>query len=304
MNYKVHKVKLDYDPVFSILIPSWNNLDYLKCVVGSIRKNSTEKHQILVHINEGNDGTEDWVLEQADLGYTKSSENCGVCYGFNAVSHLATSELLVLLDDDLYLCPNWDGLLLDEIKQQKDEKWCISGTMIEPYDKKIPCIIPNKDFGRHPSQFDEEKFLKEYNTYPKKDWTGSQWYPLVLPTFVYRAIGGLSVEFFPGMYSDPDFMIKLWHYGVRYFKGVSKSRAYHFGSISTTRVKKNDGRSNFILKWGLSSNTFFNNYLKIGTDFEGYSPAPKEDFVLNFKKRIDRWKVKFKNRVINIGLFD
>lgn len=304
MIYNIHKVKLDFDPVFSILIPSWNNLDYLKCVVASIRKNSLHKHQILVHINQGLDGTEEWVLNQKDIGYTKSSENSGVCYGFNAVSHLAISENLVLIDDDLYLCPNWDGFLLDEINQQKDEKWCISGTMLEPYDKKIPCIIPNKDFGRHPSEFDEEKFLKLYHTYPKADWTGSQWYPLVLPTFVFRAIGGLSIEFFPGMYSDPDFMIKLWHYGVRYFKGVSASRAYHFGSISTARVKRNDGRSNFILKWGMSSNTFFNNYLKIGTEFSGFSPVPKEGFVLNLKKKIDRWKVKLKNRAIDIRLFN
>jgi len=304
MNYKFQKVKLNFEPVFSILIPTWNNLDYLKCVVGSIRKNSSYNHQILVHVNQGNDGTEDWILSQKDIGYTKSSENCGVCYGFNAVSHLAVSENLVLIDDDLYLCPNWDGYLLDEINKQTDEKWCISGTMLEPYDKKIPCIIPNKHFGRHPSVFDEEKFLSLYHTYPKKDWTGSQWYPLVLPTFVFRAIGGLSVEFFPGMYSDPDFMIKLWHYGVRYFKGVSASRAYHFGSISTTRVKRNDGRSNFILKWGMSSNTFFNNYLKIGADFTGASPIPDEGFLLQLKKRIDRWKVKFKNRTIDIGLFN
>jgi hypothetical protein len=106
------------------------------------------------------------------------------------------------------------------------------------------------------------------------------------------------------MYSDPDFMIKLWHYGVRYFKGVSASIAYHFGSISTTRVKRNDGRSNFILKWGMSSNTFFNNYLKIGADFTGASPIPDEGFLLQLKKRIDRWKVKFKNRTIDIGLFN
>lgn len=304
MIYKFQKVKLNFEPVFSILIPTWNNLDYLKCVVGSIRKNSSYNHQILVHVNQGNDGTEDWILSQKDIGYTKSSENCGVCYGFNTVSHLAVSENLVLIDDDLYLCPNWDGYLLDEINKQTDEKWCISGTMLEPYDKKIPCIIPNKDFGRHPSVFDEEKFLSLYHTYPKKDWTGSQWYPLVLPTFVFRAIGGLSVEFFPGMYSDPDFMIKLWHYGVRYFKGVSASRAYHFGSISTTRVKRNDGRSNFILKWGMSSNTFFNNYLKIGADFTGASLIPDEGFLLQLKKRIDRWKVKFKNRTIDIGLFN
>jgi glycosyltransferase involved in cell wall biosynthesis len=303
MQFKIHKVNLDYEPVFTILVPSWNNLAYLQCAVESIRKNSRYKHQIVVHINEGNDGTEDWVISQKDLAYTKSSENCGVCYGFNAASHLATTDYLVFIDDDLYLAPDWDFYLYEEIKTHKDEKWCISSTMIEPYNKKIPCIIADKNFGRHPSEFDETRFLNEYQSYPFDDWTGSQWYPMVLPTFVYRAVGGLSVEFFPGMYSDPDFMIKLWHYGIRYYKGISKSRAYHFGSISTGRVKRNDGRSEFMLKWGISANTFFNNYLKIGTTFKGYLEDPKEDLVLQIKKRIDRWKVKFKTKPVNIKPF-
>lgn len=300
MQYHFHKAAINDQPVFSILIPSWNNLAYLQCAVESIRKNSRYKHQLIVHINEGKDGTEEWVLQQQDISYTMSSENCGVCYGFNAASHLAVSEYLVFIDDDLYLCPDWDFHLLEEIKKMPDEKWCISSTMIEPFNKKIPCIIADKNFGLHPKEFDEQRFLAEYATYTKEDWTGSQWYPMVLPTFVFRAVGGLSVEFSPGMYSDPDFMIKLWHYGIRYYKGISKSRAYHFSSITTSRVKRNDGRSQFILKWGMSSRTFFSNYLKIGTGFNGYLPDPEENFMLRCKKRIDRWKVKFKNRQVKL----
>jgi glycosyltransferase involved in cell wall biosynthesis len=298
MIYDCQKKEISFEPVFTILIPSWNNLDYLKFVVQSIYKNSVHKHQIIVHINEGKDGSLEWIKKQKEISYSYSSENCGVCYGFNLASHMADSPYLVFIDDDLYLCPDWDELLLAEIKKMPDEKWCISSTMIEPTDKGISCIIPNKNFGFHPSEFDEELFLSEYKSYPKEDWNGSQWYPMVLPTMVYRAVGGLSPEFSPGMYSDPDFMIKLWHYGIRYYKGVSASRAYHFGSRSTGRVKRNDGRSEFILKWGLSSNTFFNNYLKIGTEFLGYLPDPEETNFLRFKKWIDRWKVKFKTRPV------
>ena len=296
MNYKVNKVELDYKPVFSILIPSWNNLAYLVCLVDSIRKNSTYKHQILVHINDGFDGTEFWVANQRDIGYTMSAENSGVCFGFNAISHLAESDLLVLLDDDLYLCPKWDEYLMDEIKMMPDEKWCMSSTMIEPRKNNNPCVIEGKNFGRNIYEFNELNLLLQYESFKKKDWNGSQWYPLILPTFVYRAIGGLSIEFSPGMYSDPDFMMKLWQYGVRYYKGVSKSRAYHFGSISTGRIKKNKGRRTFIWKWGMSAITFFRNYLALGAEFQGYMGDVKETWKLRFIKRIDRWKVRFKNR--------
>jgi len=301
MDFTYHKVELDFEPVFSILIPSWNNLAYLKCTVESIRKNSALHHQIVVHINEGLDGSEEWVKAQNDLSYSKSSGNCGVCYGFNAASHLATSAYLVFIDDDMYLCPDWDKYLWEEIKTRTDDKWCISSTMIEPFDKGNPCVIANKPYGLHPDEFEEARLLTDYAQFEKADWNGSQWYPMVLPTAVYRVVGGLSIEFTPGMYSDPDFMIKLWHYGIRYYKGISKSRAYHFGSKTTARVKRNDGRSMFILKWGMSSNTFFSNYLKIGTSFLGDLPETAETTSLDWKKRLDRWKVKLKKRFIPLS---
>ena len=46
---------------FSILIPTWNNLSFLKLCVESIRENSSLEHQIIVHINDGSDGTLEWV---------------------------------------------------------------------------------------------------------------------------------------------------------------------------------------------------------------------------------------------------
>ena len=92
------------EAVFSILIPSWNNLAYLKCCIDSIRKNSKYKHQIIVHVNEGIDGTLEWVKSQ-NLSHSYSKENVGVCYGFNAPSCLAKSSYIVLLDDDYYFAP-------------------------------------------------------------------------------------------------------------------------------------------------------------------------------------------------------
>ena len=43
--------------MLSILIPTWNNLPYLKLAVDSIRRHSACSHQIIVHVNDGSDGT-------------------------------------------------------------------------------------------------------------------------------------------------------------------------------------------------------------------------------------------------------
>jgi hypothetical protein len=82
-------------------------------------------------------------------------------------------------------------------------------------------------------------------------------------------VGGYSNEFSPGMYSDPDFSMKLWLAGIRYFKGVNKSRVYHFGSKSVKRVTKNPGYHKFIAKWKMTNSTLSKYYLHRGEKFDG-----------------------------------
>jgi glycosyltransferase involved in cell wall biosynthesis len=268
-----HSVLENQIPVFSILIPSWNNLDYLKCCIESIKKNSTYPHQIIVHINEGSDGTLEWVKSQ-HLSYSYSTTNVGICYGFNAPAVLARSDYLVLSDDDFYFTPHWDDSLFEEIKKLDHFYFCIAGTMIEHTTTTNRCAIAPYDFGRTINTFDEQKLLREFKSIRFPDWNGGNWYPMVLHKRIWELIGGLSVELSPGMGSDPDMMMKLWHCGVRYYKGVGASRVYHFGSRTTDRIKKNNGYNQFLLKWGLSNSTFFRIFLRQGEPFQGYVDNP------------------------------
>ena len=284
-----HPIHLSDKPVFSIVIPSWNNLAYLKCCVESIRKNSTHHHQIIVHINEGNDGSLAWVKEQ-HIDYTHSKHNEGVCYGFNAPATLAVSDFLVLSDDDFYFAPGWDAALQEEIAKVGNSNFSISGTMIEHTLSRNSCAIAPYDFGKTAPDFEELKFLAGFEKIPFHDWSGSNWYPLVLPRSIWNLIGGLSTEFSPGMGSDPDMMMKLWSVGVRYFKGASRSRVYHFGSRTTARIIRNDGNGQFLRKWGMSISTFYKYYLKMGANFEGASKQPA--LTLDFRIRLLRDKLK------------
>lgn len=283
-----HSAPVEGKPLFSILIPSWNNLPYLKCCVESIRKNSRYVHEIVVHVNEGKDGTLEWVKSQS-LSYTHSQQNAGVCYGFNAPAALAKSEYIVLSDDDYYFAPDWDYYLLEEIKKLNHIYFCICGTMIEHSPTQYTSMISPHDFGKTVHDFDEARFLNEYRTFSFEDWNGANWYPMVMHKNIWNLIGGLSTEFTPGMASDPDMMMKLWHCGVRYFKGVSQSRVYHFVSRSTARVKKNDGNKQFLQKWGLSKSTFFDMYLRLGQKFMGYTPEPETE---KFSSKLLRDKIK------------
>jgi len=287
---KFYQSEIDQKPKFSILIPSWNNLEFLKLCINSIKKNSHFHHQIVVHINEGSDGTLEWVNEQ-NLSYSYSNKNVGVCYGFNSPSSLAISEYIVLIDDDVYVCPDWDLFLWEEIEKLDTKYFSISGTKIEPVNTLNKCVISPFDFGKSPEEFKEAELLKQYDKFEFADWNGSKWYPLIIHKDIWNAIGGLSIEFTPGMYSDPDFMMKLWHAGVRYFKGCSKSRSYHFISRTVSRIKKNNGKKQFLIKWGMGSSTFNKYYLRLGTEFTGYLNEPEKTMSLKlslFKDKLKR----------------
>ncbi len=275
------------DQKFSILIPSWNNINYLKHCLKSIEDNSSYKHQIIIIINEGSDGTYSWLKSQKKYDFVYSPENIGICYGLNACRSLVNTEYILYLNDDMYVLPQWDKVLLDEINKIGHKEFMLSATMIEPHNTNNKSVIV-ADYGDDLKSFQEDKLLKDYITFEKNDWSGSTWPPNILHVDLWDLVGGMSVEFSPGMYSDPDFSMKLWQAGVRLFKGMANSRVYHFGSKSTGRIKKNKGKQTFINKWGVYPSTFTNKFLKRGEDYNGlledYLPSASEKLKVKFKQ--------------------
>ena len=274
---------------FCILIPTWNNLEYLKLCISSILKNSHFVNQLVVIINEGSDGTLEWVSEQKEIDFVHAGQNIGICYGLNIARSLIKSEYVVYANDDMYLLPDWDLALDQEIKSIGHKNFMLSCTMIEPEETGNSCVI-TRNFGRDLQSFMEDTLLKEYKGLQISDWSGSTWPPNVVHLDLWDLVGGLSIEFSPGMYSDPDFARKLYESGVRYFKGIGNSLVYHFGSKSTKRIKKNKGRKTFLMKWGISSRIFTQVYLKSGQKFTKDLPVPVFNPVNQLKNRIKRIK--------------
>lgn len=237
---------------FSIIIPTWNNLPFLKLCIESIRKNSAAEHQIIIHVNDGSDGTLAWVREQG-FDYTYTEQNVGVCLACNMMRTKVATDYILYLNDDMYLLPGWDTALADEVASLPDNRFFLSSTMIHPYKPADVGIVAN--YGDSLETFDEERLLREYMSLEISDWHGATWPPNLLHRDLWDLIGGYSIEYTPGMYSDPDLTAKLWMVGVRYFKGLSASRVYHFETRSTGRVKKNDGSMQFLLKWGMTNST-------------------------------------------------
>ena len=261
--------------MISIVIPTFNNLNYLKLCLKSLKKNSSFNHEIIIHVNDGSDGTLDFVKTN-NYKHTISDDNIGLCSSINKAAKLVSNQFILYSHDDMYFCPDWDRVLLDEVKSLNHDDFYLSGTMIEPNSGHIV-----SDFGTDLDTFKEDELLFKYKSINFYDHQGTHFAPHLVSKKMWDKIGGFSEEFNPGIGSDPDFNMKLWKEGVRIFKGLNDFKVYHFGSLTTRKKKnfiQNRGDKTFLKKWGFSTKFFKKYYLKSKTKYEGPLNEPKKTF--------------------------
>ena len=258
--------------MISIIIPTYNNFDYLKLCIKSLNNNSKHQHELIFHINDGSDGTIEFIKNNG-YKYTYSETNIGLCSSINKAAQLASFDYILYSHDDMYFCPDWDDVLINEIKSINHEKFYLSGTMIEANSGHIVC-----NFGDTINNFKEKELLSKYNDINFYDHQGTHFAPHLVSKKMWDKVGGFSEEFNPGIGSDPDFNMKLWKEGVRIFKGLNDFKVYHFGSLTTRKKKnfiQNRGDKTFLKKWGITTKFFKKYYLKSKTKYNGPLSEPK-----------------------------
>ena len=273
----------------SIIIPTFNNLDYLKFFLRSLKINSTFDHEIILHINDGSDGTLKYAIEN-NIKHTHSKSNIGLCSSMNKAYSLTTTDHILYAHDDMYFCKNWDIFLTDEINKQNDNQYYLSGTNVSTRHGLI-----NYDCGSTYLDFDEKKFHNFCLQDQTPDLQSSHWAPHLIHKELWDKIGGFSEEFNPGDGSDPDFCMKLWKQNVRIFKGVSKFKVYHFNSLTTRNDKiiLNNGTRTFLSKYGFNPKFFRKYYLRGNNSvipFKGRLNNPKKNFSMLLDLSINKIK--------------
>jgi len=273
----------------SIIIPTFNNLDYLKFFLRSLKINSTFDHEIILHINDGSDGTLKYALDN-NIKHTYSETNIGLCSSMNKAYSLTTTDHILYAHDDMYFCKNWDIFLIDEINKQNNNQYYLSGTNVSTRHGLI-----NFNCGLTYLDFDEKKFHNFCSQDQTPDLQSSHWAPHLIHKELWDKIGGFSEEFNPGDGSDPDFCMKLWLNDVRIFKGVSKFKVYHFNSITTrnNKIVLNNGTKTFLSKYGFNPKFFRKHYLKGNNSvvpFKGRLNNPKKNFSMLLDLTINKIK--------------
>ena len=283
--------------MFSIIIPTLNNLLYLKKCIESIEKNSKYTHEIVPHVNIGNDGTIDYLVSK-NIVYTHTKENSGICKGMNIAANKSKRDYILYAHDDFYFSPNWDEVLKKEVDKIGHNNFYLSGTMMHNGQINFNC-------GETLEEFDEKKFIENFNNHNYFDFQGSTWAPHLIHRDLWNKVGGFSEEFFPGTGSDPDLNMKLWNAGVRIFKGINDFKVYHFGSIVTRKYKNHPtiktesgsrGSKIFLLKWGISISFFKKFILYSDTKYKGELKNPEKNinyFLQLFLCKLNFYYIKY-----------
>ena len=93
---------------FSIIIVSWNALHHLKEFLPSVVETKHDSFEIILADNASEDGSKNWVKESyPDVNIASFDKNYGYCGGNNRAVPHASGEILVFLNNDVEVDPNW-----------------------------------------------------------------------------------------------------------------------------------------------------------------------------------------------------
>ena len=147
-------------PLISILIPTYDRLDFLKISLDSCIKQkwfSKWELEIIVSDNSEDSITEEYIkANHSSITYNHNSENLWMTWNWNKLLELSNWEYFIFLsDDDLFYDDNSIKLLYDNLKEKKlnalywlrmiiDEGWEIKLKAPKEWNTKDIYIITKK----------------------------------------------------------------------------------------------------------------------------------------------------------------
>ncbi len=266
----------------SIIILTYNKLDYTKLCIDSIRKyTKTGTYEIIIVDNNSTDDTRLWLKEQKDIKVILNNENLGFPGGCNVGIKAAEKENdILLLNNDTIVSPRW----LENLNNclYSDEHVGAVGAVTNN------CANYQAIRTEYQSIDEMIAFADKYNMSDSSKWEQKVrliGYCMLIKRAVMDKIGLLDESFFPGNFEDDDFGYRIQSEGYKLML-CNDTFIHHFGSTS---FKENPEKLNSLLKE--NSKKFINKW----------SFNSEKNCVVNFNiiQKLDMNKVDF--NVLHIG---
>jgi glycosyltransferase involved in cell wall biosynthesis len=234
----------------SVIIPTYKSPDYLNLCLESAIKGQVNKNQIMVIVDGFYDINKEVLEKHADhIDILHLEKNVGLCRGTNLGVYNATSDRVLIVNDDNVFAREWD-IALEEVYNPNS---VISPNQIEPY----PSIFRQfniQDLSTDPKTFDLERFWEySYQISQKLIEDNGSTLPIFMSKQKYIALGGWDENYEQGMVADVDFFLKCKLMGLSMMRTYN-CHFYHFASASVNGEKRRqaeiEGHEYFKYKWG------------------------------------------------------
>ncbi len=211
----------------SIVILTFNQLDYTKLCIESIRQYTAEgSYELIVVDNHSTDGTVDWLSEQTDIRTIFNSQNLGFPKGCNQGMAIATGDTILLLNNDIIATHNWLTNLMSCLYSSSD----IGAVGPVTNNCSNYQVVP----ASYQSANELHNFACRHNTSLPELWEERLklvGFCLLIKREVINQIGFLDEVFTPGNFEDDDYSVRIRRAGYRLML-CRDTYIHHFGSTS------------------------------------------------------------------------
>lgn len=242
--------------VISIIIVTYNGLEYTRECFDSILATTKLKYEIIFIDNNSTDGTKDYLLKLKEkfsfVRFVLNEKNLGFPKGVNQGINLSIGSYILLINNDTLVTNGWLERMVFISKYS--DKIGIVG----PVSNSVSGVqvIKNANYkgtkGIHDFALQiKSEFFGEVMVFPRLAFLCT-----LIKREVIEKIGGLDERFSPGNYEDDDFCLRaqlagyqaviakdvfIHHYGSKSFKADGTTKY-------AERLKINEKK--FVDKWG------------------------------------------------------
>ncbi len=238
----------------SIVILTYNQLDYTKLCIESIRKyTEPETYELIVVDNHSTDETVKWLKTQIDIKCIFNEQNNGFPKGCNQGIEIANGSEILLLNNDTIATTNW--LLNLKTALYSAENIGAVGPITNNCSNYQAIKVDYKDTN------ELQVFAQGHNNSASEKWEEKiklVGFCMLIKRSIVEKLGVLDELFTPGNFEDDDYSFRMIRAGYRLLL-CHDTFIHHFGSVSFKEKPQNyhellnKNALKFKEKWGFDA---------------------------------------------------
>ena len=259
--------------MISVIIPSYRNPKYLDLCLHSLISGQVNHNEIIVVVDGYVSENTEVMKKYPTVAWLSFEENQGMQTAINYGVWQASSEKLLIINDDNVFPPEWDV----RIENQYHPNTIITINQIEPTGPGM-FRFPVVDCGQTVETFDMQKFIDADKEHSKNQLTkDGNIFPFLINKKWFMAVGGFDTFYNSPNLCDWDFFAKLELIPTIGYARMHHVHVYHFGSVSTKKNAESESFNRreqmawqqYEYKWKFSPYNGVNN-TKLPTNIQGY----------------------------------